>query len=75
MPLLARGSADRVLRTRAPPGHQCTRTAPGDTLTLSLGDALFLAVAQRLGVKEVTAERYCTQVVTDGLTSAVVVQL
>ena len=49
--------------------------ASGDPLTLSLGDALILAVVERLGVKVLTADRYWSQMAADGLTSAAVVQL
>lgn len=55
--------------------HPGRHPASGDPLTLSLGDALILAVVERLGVKVLTADRYWSQVAADGLTSAVVVQL
>lgn len=58
--------------SREYPGHH---PISGDPLTLSLGDALTLAVVERLGLKVLTADRYWSQLATDGLTSAAVVQL
>ncbi len=55
--------------------HPGRHPISGDPLTLSLGDALILAVVERLGVKVLTADRYWSQVAGAGLTSAVVVQL
>jgi PIN domain nuclease of toxin-antitoxin system len=48
--------------------------ATGEVLTLSLGDALILAVTERLGVKVLTGDRYWSQLTEQGHTSAVVVQ-
>ncbi|HNE88571.1 MAG TPA: PIN domain-containing protein [Actinomycetota bacterium] len=48
---------------------------PASSVTLSFGDALILAVVERLGVKVLTADRYWVQVAAEGVTSAVVVQL
>jgi PIN domain nuclease of toxin-antitoxin system len=39
-----------------------------------LGDALILAVTERLGVKVLTGDRYWSQLTEQGHTSAVVVQ-
>lgn len=47
----------------------------GEPLTLSLGDALILAVTERLGVKVLTGDRYWMQLAEAGHTSATVVQL
>jgi PIN domain nuclease of toxin-antitoxin system len=65
-------AADLLEVSRTHPG---SHKASGDPLTLSLGDALILAVVERLGVKVLTADRYWSQVAADGHTSAVVVQL
>lgn len=58
--------------SQANPGRH---PASGDPLTLSLGDAMILAVVERLGVKVLTADRYWSQLAANGHTSAVGVQL
>ncbi len=56
-------------------GNPGRHPGSGDQLTLSLGDALILAVVERLGVKVLTGDRYWSQFAEDGHTPAVVVQL
>lgn len=56
---------------RCPGRHPRT----GEQLTLSLGDALILAVTERLGIKVLTKDRYWAQFADAGLTSAAVVEL
>lgn len=55
--------------------HPGRHPSTGDPLTLSLADALILAVTERLGLKVLTGDRYWSQLATDAHTSAVVVQL
>ena len=71
------GEADMVRAARllevsaANPGLHPTT---GEALTLSLGDALILAVTERLGIKVLTGDRYWSQLAEQGHTSARVVQ-
>lgn len=71
------GEADMVRAARllevsaANPG---LHPATGDPLTLSLGDAMILAVTERLGIKVLTGDRYWSQLAKQGHTSARVVQ-
>jgi predicted nucleic acid-binding protein len=49
--------------------------AIGREVTLSLGDALILAVTERLGCTIVTRDRYRSTAAADGVTTAVIAQL
>jgi PIN domain nuclease of toxin-antitoxin system len=51
--------------------HQLT----AQTATLSLGDALILAVTERLGVQILTKDRYWTQFASGGHTSVGIIQI
>jgi len=53
--------------------HPGRHARTGERLTLSLGDALILAVTERLAVKVVTRDRHWSQFAEQGHTSAAVV--
>ncbi len=56
-------------------GHPGKHGLTAERTTLSLGDALILAVTERLGVKILTKDRYWTQFAANGHTRVGIVQI
>jgi len=55
--------------------HPGTNRLTGEALTLSLGDAIILAVTERLGLQILTKDRYWTEFAAGGHTAVTVLQI